>query len=142
MLRIKFRMQEHIVVVESARLLVVCQERIKLFRAVSGDRAVAHRTDQPLQFVIPMDPAHRAALHAQRSFNAPVKGLANSIERLVYRIRRPPQCLRRPLERYARVVVTMLHELPILGRKFLQAVPQRIAPRLEQTGALNRVFSQ
>jgi hypothetical protein len=36
----------------------------------------------------------------------------------------------------------MLHELPVLVRKFFQAIPQRIAPRLEQASPLDRVFRQ
>ena len=36
----------------------------------------------------------------------------------------------------------MLHELPILVRKFFQAISQRIAPRLQQTSPLDRVFRQ
>ena len=36
----------------------------------------------------------------------------------------------------------MLDELPILVRKFFQAISQRIPPRLEQTGPLDRIFRQ
>jgi len=36
----------------------------------------------------------------------------------------------------------MLHELPVLVRKFFQAISQRIPPRLEQTGPLDRVLGQ
>ena len=109
-------------------------------RAVGfGQRAVAEFADQAMEFVVRKSSASRESLHGERPLDALVQRAANANQRLVDRVHRSTQLLGGRLERLPAVAVALLDQMPIGVAELLQAAAQRVAPRLEQIDALDRV---